>query len=403
MHQAVAKDSQMNIPPAHQGSWAALITVSIATFILVCSEFLPIGVLNLVAQEFNISSGRAGLMISLPGAVAALAACLLPVISKALDRRLILLGLTLICLIANLLTAYAENFELLLFSRVLLGFAIGGFWAIAIALSPRLAPQHLPIAKATAFMMVGVTVATVFGVPLGTWLSQFWGWRSAFLITAAITLILIVAEWIFLPRLKPLSSLKFKELPILFKVPKARLGIAITLLIGIAHFSSFSYLAPFFKHSAHFDTALISLLLFAYGIAGVVGNAFSGWCSHINVRYSMIVVGLCLGVVFLLFPYFAIYTSGAFILTALWGFAFGAFPTTANIWMLIHAPHVVEKGMPLFVGMFQVNIALGAFLGGVVVDRYNENILMSSVLIFVALALAMLFTFAQGVHNPKHL
>lgn len=394
-------NSQNSPATPSNGSWLALITVAVTAFALVTSEFLPIGVLNAIATDLNISVGTAGLVITLPGIMAALAAPLVPISVKTLDRRYLLIGLTAIMVIANLITAISHSFELLLISRFILGIAIGGFWATAIALSGKLAPLHLPIAKANAVVMAGVTLATVLGVPIGTWLSEFFGWRTAFLLTAIVGAVVLALEIFFLPQLKPSSAIHFRDLPALLREPKARKGLIIILLVGLAHFSSYSYLAPFFKNVAGFDGSTISYLLLLYGVAGIFGNAFAGYSSNINVRYTFAFVSLCFAIVYFCFPVFAIYKIGAIIFTALWGFSFGAFPTTANIWMFVHAPQAVEKGMPLFVGFFQVMIATGSLFGGYIVDHFNANILLYSVLSFIILALLSIFTWSRGLNNPK--
>jgi len=395
------RPQNLETPPSSQGSWVALLTVAITAFALVTSEFLPIGVINNISADLNVSVGTAGLVITLPGIMAALAAPLLPVLVKNLDRRYLLLALAATMVVANAVTAIAPNFEILLLSRFILGFAIGGFWATAIALSGRLAPTHLPIAKATATVMAGVTLATVLGVPIGTWLSNAYGWRTSFAITSIIGFFVVALGVKFIPNLKPESAIHFRDLPALLRINKARQGLIIILLIGLAHFSSYSYLTPFFKNSAGFDNTTISSLLLLFGIAGIFGNAFAGYSGNLNVRYTFAFVAICFAIVFFGFPLFAIHISGAFILTALWGFAFGAFPTTANIWMFLHAPHAVEKGMPLFVGFFQVMIATGALIGGYVVDHFNANILLYSVLSFIILAFISIFTLSRGLNNPK--
>lgn len=391
----------LNVTTSSSGNWLAILTVSITAFSLVTSEFLPIGVLNAIAQDLNVTVGSAGLMITLPGIMGAFAAPLVSVWAKQLDRRYLLIGLTAIMVIANYMTSVVQSFEWLLFSRFFLGIAIGGFWATAIALSGRVAPPHLPIAKATAIVMAGVTLATVLGVPIGTWLSELYGWRSAFLITAIIGAMILVLECIFLPKLPPSSAIQYRDLPALFINPKARKGLVIILLMGLAHFSTYSYLAPFFKNVAGFDGSTISVLLLVYGISGFLGNAFAGFSSNINVRYTLAGICICFAIVFVSFPYFAVHLFGAYILTALWGFAFGAFPTSANIWMFVHAPESVEKGMPLFVGMFQIMIATGALFGGYIVDHFSANSLLYSVLIFIGFALLSVFTYSRGLNNPK--
>ncbi len=246
------------------GSWLAILAVSIAAFALVTSEFLPVGVLNDVATDLNISVGTAGLIITLPGVMAA-AAPSLPVIFKQLDRRYVLIVLTAIMVLANALTAFADDFNVLLISRMILGIAIGGFWATAIALSGKLAPAHLPIAKATAVVMAGVTLATVLGVPIGTWLSEFYGRRSAFGITAIIGFVVLLLQLRFLPVLVPESSIRLQDLPTLLRVPKARNGMLIVLLMGLAHFCAYSYLAPFLNILQD-STAPPSVVCFCYTV-----------------------------------------------------------------------------------------------------------------------------------------
>lgn len=384
-----------------QGSWLALITISLTAFILVCCEFLPIGVLNQIATELHITTGQAGLAITLPGIMGAIAAPLLPIFIKKLDRRIFLMALTSVMVFANIITVFSSSYEVFLLSRFILGISIGGFWATAIALSGRLAPANLDIAKATAVIIAGVTFATVFGVPIGTWVGELWGWRSGFTMSLIVAIPLLALQYFSLPRLKPQSAIKLRDLPELFKDAKARQGLSIIFLIGLAHFSAFSYLGAFFKQVAGFNAATISSLFLSYGIASIFGNAFAGFSAAINVRYTFVILAVCFAIVFYSFPIYAVDQSNAYVLTALWGFAFGAFPTTANIWMFTHAAQAVEKGMPLYIGIFQMMIASGSLLGGFIVDHFNINILLLSLLSLIVLALISIFTWSRGLNNPK--
>ncbi len=250
--------------PAHQGrpehaqqsllqQWLAILSVAVGAFALVTSEFLPVGVLNDVAADLGISAGHAGLMVTLPGIMAALAAPLLSVSIGALDRRYLLVGLTFNMIVANAVVAYASDFNLLLLGRVLLGISIGGFWATAIALSGRLAPRGVGVGQANSIIMAGVTLATVLGVPVGTWLSGLMGWRMTFLVTALVGVPVLLAQVFLLPRLTPEKAIRVSDLPALFLNPLARVGLIAVLLIGLAHFAAYTYVAPFFKERAGFD------------------------------------------------------------------------------------------------------------------------------------------------------
>jgi predicted MFS family arabinose efflux permease len=379
--------------------WLAILSVAVGAFALVTSEFLPVGVLNDVAGDLGISAGHAGLMVTLPGIMAALAAPLLSVGIGTLDRRYLLSALTLIMIIANSVVAYATDFNLLLVGRVLLGISIGGFWATAIALSGRLAPRGVGVAQATSIIMVGVTLATVLGVPVGTWLSGLMGWRMTFLVTALLGVPVLLAQVLLLPRLTPDKAIHVRDLPALFVNPLARVGLIAVLLIGLAHFAAYTYVAPFFKHNASFDGPTIGSLLLLYGVAGVIGNLFAGFAANQSVRHTLMLVALLIGVGTALFPYFATSLTGAAMLIALWGFAFGAFPACASIWMFVVAPKDVERGMPLFVAMFQVIIALGSFFGGQIVDQMGSAVLFSLATALVGCGFVTVLVLGRNVSN----
>ena len=157
--------------------WLAILSVAVGAFALVTSEFLPVGVLNDVASDLGITAGQAGLMVTLPGIMAALAAPLLSVGIGAMDRRYLLIGLTLIMIIANAMVAYASDFNVLLFGRVLLGISIGGFWATALALRSRPAPKGVGVAQANSVILVGVARAPGPGLPGCRSGGSQWRWR----------------------------------------------------------------------------------------------------------------------------------------------------------------------------------------------------------------------------------
>lgn len=125
--------------------WLAVSAVALGTFLLVTAEQLPIGLLTSVGSALSVSEGTAGLMVTVPSIVAAFAAPLVPMLVGSMDRRILLLGLMALMTVSNLGSALAPNFAVLVGSRVLVGIAIGGFWAVASGLAVRLvAPEDVP-------------------------------------------------------------------------------------------------------------------------------------------------------------------------------------------------------------------------------------------------------------------
>jgi predicted MFS family arabinose efflux permease len=409
-----ASQAPRGLPEHNQQSvkqqWLAILSVAVGAFALVTSEFLPVGVLNDVAADLSISAGHAGLMVTLPGIMAALAAPLLSVIIGAMDRRYLLIGLTLIMIIANMVVAFATSTPLGA-RRPLRAMAVAQKPPMLIPSNTRPNSRRLKsLAKATTMLamimisvrpiiMMGVTLATVLGVPVGTWLSGLMGWRMTFLVTALLGLPVLLAQVLLLPILKPEKPILVSDLPALFINPRARVGLIAVLLIGLAHFAAYTYVAPFFKNSSGFDGPTIGSLLLMFGVAGVAGNIFAGLAANRSVRYTLLLVALMIGTSTALFPYFATGLTGAAMLIALWGFAFGAFPACASIWMFVVAPKDVERGMPLFVALFQVIIALGSFFGGRIVDQMGSAVLLSLATALVGVGFVTVLVLGRNVSN----
>lgn len=172
--------------------WVAVAAVAVGTFLLVTAEQLPVGLLTPVGADLRVTDGVAGLMVTVPGIVAAVAAPLVPVLVGRLDRRVLLGALMALMTLANSLSALAPTYPVLIGSRVLVGVAIGGFWAVAGGLATRLVPGP-DVPRATALIFGGVAAANVLGVPIGTLLGGVAGWRVAFGALSALAAVVLVA------------------------------------------------------------------------------------------------------------------------------------------------------------------------------------------------------------------
>ncbi|WP_049475596.1 MFS transporter, partial [Stenotrophomonas maltophilia] len=175
----MSASSPAHATPVHRHPWWAVSAVGLATFSVVTTEMLPVGLLTPVAEDLGASTGTAGLMISLPALLAAVFAPLVVIAAGGIDRRRILCVLLGLLLVANVASALAPGIGWLLAARVLVGFCMGGIWAIAGGLAARLVPAHR-IGLATSIIFGGVAAASVLGVPLGALIGDALGWRFAF-------------------------------------------------------------------------------------------------------------------------------------------------------------------------------------------------------------------------------
>ncbi|MFF3860578.1 MFS transporter [Streptomyces sp. NPDC002209] len=349
-------------------SWLAVVSVAVGIFTLVTAEQLPIGLLTSVGGALHVSEGTAGLMVTVPGLVAALSAPLIPVVVGRMDRRFLLVGLMTVMAVANLVTVLAPNFGILLASRVLVGITIGGFWAIAGGLAFRLV-QPAAIPRATALIFGGVAAANVLGVPTGTLIGGLAGWRTAFATLGVLAFAVLVALLVLLPSLPATKPVSVGELMGQFANRGVRSGIIATALIVTGHLAAYTYVSPMLQQVSGIDEDLISVLLLGFGVAGIIGNFVAGAAVAKNLGRTMAVIIVALAAAMLLFPLLGKSQAGGIALLVLWGLAFGGVSVSLQTWMLKSAPDAMEAASALWVSVFNLAIALGALVGGLIVDQ----------------------------------
>ncbi|WP_421672609.1 MFS transporter [Raoultella terrigena] len=347
--------------------WTAVIAVGLATFSVVTTEMLPVGLLTSIAETLSITTGSAGLMISLPALLAALFAPFVVIASGGIDRRWILCGLLALLVIANLASALAPNLILMLAARILVGFCMGGIWAIAGGLASRLVPQNAT-GLATSIIFGGVAAASVLGVPLGAFIGDAIGWRWAFGIMAVFSALVLVFHLAVIPSLPVTGSANISQFITQLGNRKIQTGLFLTLLLVTGHFVAFTFVRPLLISVSGVDTQWIGAILFAYGAAGIAGNFLAGIAAARCTTFTLIAIAAGLALTPLLFITAGQSATGGAGILIFWGLAYGGLSVGLMTWMMKAAPRALEIAAALYVGVFNTGIALGSWSGGQIVD-----------------------------------
>ncbi|MFF1711139.1 MFS transporter [Streptomyces sp. NPDC058268] len=381
-----------------RGGWPAVIAVMLGIFSIVTTEILPIGLLTPIGESFGISDGTAGLMMTLPGIIAAVAAPTVTVTTGRVDRRRMLRALILVLALANFLAALAPAYWLMMVSRVLVGLVIGAFWSIGSGLASRLVPEA-QAGRATAVIFSAVPLGSVLGVPAGTLLGQLAGWHAVFVVMGVLTLAVLAALVVTVPPLPAQHVTHLAVLRSLLGTPRVRVGVTATFLIVTAHFGTYTYVTPFLAEVTHAGPRTITLFLLAYGAAGVLGNFLAGAWARRAPRATFATAAGLLATATLLLPALGTGKPGALALLLLWGIAYGAVPVCSQTWFVTAAPHAPEAASVLFTSSFQATISLGALAGGLVVDAASTTAVMT--VGAVAAVLAALTVMPAGRRPPS--
>jgi predicted MFS family arabinose efflux permease len=356
-------------------TWPAVIVVAFGAFALVTSEFLPVGLLPQIAPDLRITQGQSGLMVTLPGVLAALAALTTSVAFGRMNRRHLLIGLLGIVATSNALVAVTTHTSALLVARSLIGAAIGAFWSIGVSMGPRLRPGPEGM-RAASIILSGVSIGTVAGVPASALLGQLIGWRWAFGAAAIMALVVLVALSALLPSIKPDAGEGMKALLSLLRFRQLRMALLTTLAMFVGQFSTYTYIVPFLMRGSHVGAQQISSVLFGYGVASFVGNLIGGWASSKNARANVMVTALLVGGAAALLATWGHQPAVAIACVLAWGLGFGMMPISLQSWVFETTSGSLDNTGSLFVTTAQTAIAIGSLAGGIALDRFGITTMM---------------------------
>jgi predicted MFS family arabinose efflux permease len=364
--------------------------VALSASVFCSAEFLPVGLLRFVSASLGVSEGTAGTMVTAPGVLAAIAAPLVTVAIGNQDRKRVLLGLGLLLVLSNLLGLLAPNYGTLLLGRVLFGVGLGGFWAIGVGLGGRLVPAE-SAGKATSIIFAGVSIGMLVGGAAGALIGETLGWRAAFGVSLLLSLVAVAAQAVYLPSLRVEQRVRARDLLGIAMTRDGRMGLIAMLLVLSGQFATYTYITPLLAQTSAFSGKVIPSILLGYTVIGMLGNFLGGAGPGRDVKTTLATAMLFIAIPVALLPFVATSQPGTLALLALWGIAYGAMPVALQIWMVRAAPNASEGAMALFVANFQVSIALGSFVGGLVVDQLGLNQAMVFGALVAAVGLAVLW------------
>lgn len=372
-----ASESRAGTAPAFP--WLALIILAGAIFVSVTSEFLPTGLLPQMAEGLNVSQSQVGLLVTVFAGTVVLSAAPLTSLTYRFGRKDLVIVVLIVFAITNFLGAIAPNYEIMLFSRVLGGLAHGLFWAVVGAYAGHLVPKQ-QLARAVAVTGAGATLAFILGVPIATALGHVLGWRLAFVTVGAAIVVLTILVMRFLPRVKHRQPLKTGEIAIPLRRDPSIFGVAvicvITTVLMIGQNLFYTYIVPFVTAAAGFAQESVALLLLAYGIAGAVGLFLAGVLGARYPRASLVGAFILVAVAVLLIGLFPLLGWLVVAALVLWGAAFGGTPALLQTRMLHTASaRLRDVSSAYFTTSFNIGIGSGAFIGGLLLDRYGLGVL----------------------------
>ena len=355
------------LSPAAIAPGIAIAALSISAFAIGTTEFVIMGLLPQLASDFAVSVPSAGLLVTGYALGVAAGAPLLAALTGRVPRKTLLLALMALFTIGNILCAVAPAYGLMMTARVITSFAHGSFFGVGSVVAAGLVPADKR-AGAVAMMFTGLTIANILGVPFGKLLGDIYGWRSTFWAVSALGVIAMAAIALLVPRIASVADANFfRELRVAMK-PAVLLALATTVFGFAGVFAAFTYVAPLLLDVTGTTQTMVTAALLLFGVGVTIGNMLGGRVADRSLMPGLMGI-LALLIVVLVAQYlFAAYLLPTLVLVTLVGvFGFATVPGLQTR-VLDKAGEAAALAATLNIGAFNLGNALGAWLGGVLID-----------------------------------
>ena len=348
--------------------WLPLAGITVCVFIFNMSEFIPVGLLTGIGADFGTSESQTGMIISVYAWAVAILSLPMMLILKRMDYRSMLLLSVALFAVFQFVSGISTSYWMLMAARLGVAVSHAIFWSIAAPLAVRVVEKGLERTAISA-VAAGTSIAMIVGLPVGRVIGLALGWRMTFNSIAVVAVVTLILLLIVFPRVENPGTFTVDRVPSIFK-NRIILGIYVCLAIAVTGFyTSYSYIEPFLLGVAHLSSEEVTGTLILFGLAGILGSFLYNRLYGVH-RFTFMKASFILSVVALAILHPAAHAVLPILAAiALWGMCQTMFNTSFQNEIIAVSPadagHIV---MALYSGIFNVGIATGSIMGGVVTD-----------------------------------
>lgn len=349
---------------------AALLALALAGFVTILTEALPAGLLPQMSAGLGVSEALAGQLVTIYALGSLLAAIPLIAITQGIRRRPLLLAAIVGFAIANTVTTFSTSYSLTMVARFLAGVAAGLLWALLAGYATRMVPEHLK-GRAIAIAMVGTPLALSLGVPAGTFLGTLLGWRVCFGMMSLLALMLVV--WVRLKVPDFAGQAMGKRLPLgqVFALPGIRPVLFVVLAFVLAHNILYTYITAFLADAGMSDRT--DLVLLVFGMTALIGIWIIGALIDRYLRALTLASIVLFALAALVLGFSCDVPVAVYSAVGAWGLAFGGAATLFQTALANAAGEASDVAQSMLVTAWNLAIAGGGLVGGVLLDRFGSG------------------------------
>ncbi|MEC0111211.1 MFS transporter [Paenibacillus taichungensis] len=363
--------------------------LTIGVFGILNTEMGFIGILPAIAEHFDVSISKAGLLVSLFALAVAVSGPIVPLLFSGINRKKVMLLVLGIFVLGNIVSIFTTNFNVLLVARIIPAFFHPVYVSIAISVAASsVREEEAP--KAISKVFIGVSAGMVVGVPIASFIANSASLQMAMVFFTVINALVFIATVLFVPSIPVKERLSYGAQVSVLKKSVTWLSIVAIILLNSAVFGVYTYFAEYLEKVTNMPSNTISLILLLYGAANIIGNVIAGKLLINHAIKSVVIFPILLGAVYILLFIFGQFSIPMAIITLIWGILAGVGANMNQYLMSSSAPEAPDFANGLFLSSCNIGTTVGAAIGGMFIARMGISYvvfvgLLSVVLSFVTI------------------
>ncbi|SMF65023.1 MFS transporter, DHA1 family, putative efflux transporter [Paenibacillus uliginis N3/975] len=344
--------------------------LAIAAFVVGMVELIVGGILNLIAEDLQISISSAGQFITIFSIAFAISGPILINVTAKMERKKLYLYMMTAFMISNLIVAFTSSYAAIIAARALSAMSGSVIIVLSVSMAASLVPESHK-GRAIGIIYMGISGSLVLGVPLGMVIGNAYGWRAPFLVIAILSLLSMAGIALFTKRTAPNPVVPLREQLALLKNSKIVSAQLIVLLMLTGHLTLYGYLQPYVQSTFNVSPGMMSVVYFLFGIAAVTGGGFGGWIAdRFGTKRSILAIVACFSVSMFMVMLTAQISFWVFLIAMMiWSALSWAISPAQQTYLLQLAPDNAETQLSLNSSMLHLGIASGSIIGSTVIEK----------------------------------
>ncbi|WP_419872463.1 MFS transporter [Candidatus Pristimantibacillus sp. PTI5] len=372
--------------------------LTLGVFSILNTEMGVIGILPLIADHFHVSISTAGLIVSLFALAVAVSGPILPSLFSGMNRKKLMLLVLGIFIAGNLVSAITTDFMVLLIARVIPAFFHPVYCSLAFTVAASSVSKD-DASKAVAKVFVGVSAGMVLGVPVSSLIATATSLAHAMLFFAAVTTVAFIATLLFVPSMPVKTRVSYGTQILVLRRSMTWLSIAAVIFMNGAVFGVYSYLSEYLKTVTNYAWNTISLMLFLYGAANMVGNMIAGKLLTKHALRTVMFYPYALGAVYIMLFIMGQFSVPMACIILIWGVLGGIGGNITQYWIVSAAPEAPEFANGLFLTSANLGTTIGASVCGLFISGLSTQYVVLGGILFLLLSIAAVYPRISNYSN----